>query len=113
MAAAALDPLGLPVSTVAVAGNNADDPLYIPEIQKVQRAFGQGGKTYVGDGKMAALGPRAYVARTHDYYLCPLSEKQLSQEERLALLQPVWTGLQPLQPVYRPSGTPQQSPEVG
>jgi hypothetical protein len=30
---------------VAVAGNNADDPLYIPEIRKVQRAFGMGGKT--------------------------------------------------------------------
>jgi transposase len=92
IAAAALDPLGLPVSTVAVAGNRADDPLYIPEIQKVQRAFGTGGKTYVGDGKMAALGTRAYVASTHDYYLCPLSEKQLSQAERRALLQPVWTG---------------------
>jgi transposase len=112
IAAAALDPLGLPVSTVAVAGNRADDPLYIPEIQKVQRAFGQGGKTYVGDGKMAALGTRVYVASTHDYYLCPLSEKQLSQEERRAVLQPVWPGQQPLQPVYRPQATPEQEPEL-
>src|SRR5919107_1280357 len=112
IAAAALDPLGLPVSTVAVAGNNADDPLYIPEIQKVQRAFGTGGKTYVGDGKMAALGTRAHVARTHDYYLCPLPEKQLSQAERLALLQPVWLGQQPLQPVHRPAATPEQDPEL-
>jgi transposase len=112
IAAAALDPLGLPVSTVAVAGNSADDPLYIPEIQKVQRAFGTGGKTYVGDGKMAALGTRAYVASTHDYYLCPLSEKQLSPEERRAVLQPVWTGQQPLQSVYRPQATPEPDPEL-
>src|SRR5512135_3089374 len=45
-------------------------------------------------------------------YLCPLSEKQLSQEERRALLQPVWTGQQPLQPVYRPKVTPEQEPEL-
>jgi transposase len=112
IAAAALDPLGLPVSTVVVAGNSADDPLYVPAIQEVQRAFGTGGKTYVGDCKMAALGTRASVASTRDYYLCPLSEKQLSQEERLALLQPVWTGQQPLQPVYRPPATLGQEPEL-
>lgn len=112
IAAAALDPLGLPVTTVAIAGNNADDPLYVPEIQKVQRAFGAGGKTYVGDCKMAALGTRAYVAGSQDYYLCPLSEKQLSPEERRALLQSVWTGQQPLQPVYRPPATPEQPPEL-
>ena len=54
IAAAALDPLGLPVTTLAVAGNNADDPLDVPEIQKVQCSFGAGGKTSVGDCKMAA-----------------------------------------------------------
>jgi transposase len=112
IAAAALDPLGLPVSTVAVAGHSADDPLYIPEIQEVQRSFGAGGKTYVGDCKMAALATRAYVASTQDYYLCPLSEKQLSHEERRALLQPVWTSQQPLQPVYRPQAMPEQPPEL-
>jgi transposase len=111
IAAAALDPLGLPVTTVTVAGNHADDPLYVPEIQKVPRAFGAGGKTYVGDCKMAALATRAFVASTRDYYLCPLSEKQLSPEERRALLQPVWTGQQPLLPVYRPPALPEHEPE--
>src|SRR6185295_13422312 len=38
-----------------------------------------------------------------DYYLCPLSEKQLSREDILALLQPVWQGQQALGRVYRPS----------
>jgi transposase len=28
----ALDPLGIPVTTAAVRGDRADDPLYIPEI---------------------------------------------------------------------------------
>ena len=71
----------MPVTTLVVPGNCADDPLYVPQIQKVQQAFGRGGKTYVGDCKMAALGTRAYLASTRDYYLCPLSEKQLSQED--------------------------------
>src|SRR3954452_13913303 len=61
---------------------------------------------------MAAFGTRASVASTQDYYLGPLSEKQLSQVERLALLQPVWQGQQPLQPVYRPQATPEQQPEL-
>ena len=100
---ATLDPLGMPVTTFVVPGNCADDPLYVPEVKKVQQAFGKGGKTYVGDCKMAALATRAYVASTDDYYLCPLSEAQLPREELLGLLQPVWQGQQALVRVYRPS----------
>jgi transposase len=98
-----LDPLGMPVTTLVVPGNCADDPLYIPEIQKVQQAFGKGGKTFVCDCKAAALGTRAYLASTQDYYLCPLPETQVSAQERRALLQPVWDGRQPLEQVYRPA----------
>jgi transposase len=112
IAAAALDPLGLPVTIAVVPGNCADDPLYVPQIQRVQRSFGTGGKTYVGDCKMAALDTRAYLANTQDFYLCPLSEKQLPRKDRLALLQPVWQGLQPLQQVYRPAALPQEEPEL-
>jgi transposase len=103
VALATLDPLGMPVTTFVVPGNCADDPLYVPEIQKVQRAFGQGGKTFVADCKAASLATRAYLASTQDYYLCPLPEKQVSAEQRRALLQPVWHGRQPLARVYRPA----------
>ncbi len=67
VALATLDPLGMPVTTFVVPGNCADDPLVVPEIQKVQRAFGCGGKTFVGDCKAASLGTRAYLASTQDY----------------------------------------------
>jgi transposase len=103
VAMATLDPLGMPVTTLVVPGNCADDPLYVPEIQKVQRAFAQTGKTFVMDCKGAALGTRAYLASTGDYYLCPLPETQVSAAERRALLQPVWAGLQPLEQVVRPA----------
>jgi transposase len=103
VAIATLDPLGMPVTTFVVPGNCADDPLYVPEIQKVQQAFGQGGKTFVMDCKGAALGTRAFLARTGDFYLCPLTETQLPAEKRRALLQPVWEGGPTLQQLFRPT----------
>jgi transposase len=102
IAAAVLDPLGLPLATAVVPGNTADDPLHIPAIQEVQQAFGTGGRTYVGGCKMAALTTRAFVAAGKDFYLCPLPESQISRPERRALLQPVFDGSQALQPVCRP-----------
>jgi transposase len=111
IAAAVLDPLGLPLATAVVPGNTSDDPLYVPAIQAVQQALGVGGRTYVGDCKMAALATRAFVAAGDDFYLCPLAEKQLSQADRQALLQPVWQGTQALQPVWRP-GPDEQPAEL-
>lgn len=102
VSACALDPLGLPVTSVVVAGNVADDPLYIPEIQKVHQSFGQEGKLFVGDSKMGSLATRAYLVQSGDFYLCPLSEKQMSQQQRQDRLESVWQGEQELQPVYRP-----------
>jgi transposase len=37
IAMAVLDPLGLPLTTTVVAGQTADDPLYLPEIAKVRQ----------------------------------------------------------------------------
>jgi transposase len=107
IAAAILDPLGLPLATAVVPGNTADDPLYIPAIRSVQQALGVGGRTYVGDCKMAALATRAFVATGGDCYLCPLAEAQLSRAERHELLRPVWDGTQALQQVWRPGPTGQ------
>lgn len=69
---ATLDPLGLPVATLVVPGEQADDPLYIPAIQAARPVVGQGGQLYVGDAKMAALGTRAFIASGGDYYLTAL-----------------------------------------
>ena len=110
IAAAVLDPLGLPLATAVVPGNCADDPPYIPAIRAVRPALGTGGRTDVGDCKMAALATRAVVAAGGDVYPCPLSESQLGRAERRALLLPVWDGTQALQPVRRagPEGQPDE-----
>jgi transposase len=109
VAAAALDPLGMPLATVVVPGNTADDPLYVPVIRAVQQSLGTGGRTYIGDCKMAALATRAFVAQGGDFYLCPLAESQLSRAQRRALLLPVWEGTQTLDQVRRPG--PQGQPD--
>jgi transposase len=104
IACGVLDPLGMPLVTAVVPGNSTDDPLYIPAIATVQQSIGQGGRTHVGDCKMAALATRAFVAAGQDFYLCPLSENQLSRAQRRALLQPVFAGTQALEQVWRPTG---------
>lgn len=70
---ATLDPLGLPLITTVVAGNKADDPLYVPTIEKVSKIIGKGGKLYVADSKLSSIRNRAKIASTGDYYLCPLT----------------------------------------
>jgi transposase len=97
----ALDPLGLPLATQVVAGKGADDPLYIPAIKQVSQSLQGHGVLYVGDCKMAALSTRAYVQAQGDYYLCPLANTQVSDQELDAYLQPVWSGERPLVAVHR------------
>src|SRR3954452_19613792 len=111
VAAAVLDPLGLPLATAVVPGNSTDDPLYVPAIRSVQQSLGVGGRTYVGDCKMAALATRAFVAAGGDFYLCPLAEAQLSRAERREVWGPAWDGAQALAQVWRP-GLKEQPDEL-
>ena len=98
---AMLDPLGLPLVTQVVAGNSADDPLYVPAILQAQASIGVGGKTYIGDGKMAALATRALLVASQDYYLFPLGEKQLSKNARAALIGAALRGAVEIEPIKR------------
>ncbi len=97
----ALDPLGLPLGVTIVGGQRADDGLYVPAIQQVQQTLGQAGLLYVGDCKMAALATRAYVQRSGDFYLCPLSGVQVSEATLQRLVAPVQAGIQPLRTIER------------
>jgi transposase len=93
IAMAVLDPLGLPLTTTVVAGQTADDPLYLPEIAKVRQIARTSGLTYVGDCKMAAISTRAEIVAHQDYYLCPLSAKQMPEAELDRVLDPVFRGV--------------------
>ncbi|MEO0396318.1 MAG: DUF4277 domain-containing protein, partial [Cyanobacteria bacterium P01_A01_bin.137] len=111
---AALDPLGMPVSTSVVSGNRADDPLYIPEIKQVQTYLSKSGLLYVGDSKMSSIETRGYLAKSENDYLCPLPEVQVSNADLAELLAPMFRGEDVLESIAVPdvnaSGT--RSPET-
>ena len=98
---ATLDPLGLPVVTDVVAGERADDPLYVPAIQRARESLERRGLLYVGDCKMAALATRAFVQAGKDFYLCPMSKKQVPPDLLATYLAPIWAGEQSLTPICR------------
>lgn len=70
---AALDPLGLPLVTEVMAGNAADDPLYVPAVDRVLQIIDGLGLLFIGDCKMSALATRAHIAHLQHHYLCPLA----------------------------------------
>jgi transposase len=108
---AALDPLGMPLATLVVPGNVADDPLYAPAIRQARQVVGQGERLYIGDNKMAALQTRAFVQAGGDYYLTALPQTGDVPELLESLLQPVWERKQALERVYAaPEG--QEPPQL-
>ena len=74
MMLASLDPLGLPLVVDVVAGNRADDPLYIPSYRRMKKIVKRQGLLIVGDSKMSALKTRAVIVDGKDYYLTPLAD---------------------------------------
>ncbi|MDU9049268.1 MAG: IS1634 family transposase [Candidatus Electrothrix sp. Rat3] len=68
----ALDPLGMPLATDVVSGEKADDPLYLPVIERVHNALQKTGVLYCGDCKMSSLETRTYIRSLYNHYLSPL-----------------------------------------
>ena len=106
---AVLDPLGMPLATDVVSGERADDPLYMPCIERVQASLGRHGLFSVGDCKMASRETRARIAAAGDFYLCPLPQVQLAEGEFDAALEAVCHGEHVLSAVVRegPKGQPE------
>lgn len=98
---ASLDPLGLPLATQVVEGNEADDPLYEPVIKQVRNILKQEGVLYVGDCKMAAITTRAGIETAKDYYLMPLPATIIPPEVLDTYLKPVCSPPQVLEPICR------------
>jgi transposase len=73
MMLASLDPLGLPLVVDVVAGNEGDDPLYVPSYQRAKEVLKRQGILVVGDSKMSAIGTRGEIVGGGDYYLMPLA----------------------------------------
>ncbi len=76
MMLASLDPLGLPLAVDIVAGDRADDPLYLPCYRRVKQVLPESGVLVVGDSKMSALNTRAAIVAEDDFYLTPLAHRK-------------------------------------
>lgn len=109
---ATLDPLGLAVGIQVVSGEKADDPLYIPAIDQVRQNVGRSGLFYVGDSKMMSQETRLHLAAGGDTYLGPFSKVQMPDETLAKLLEPVWSGAQPLETLERKGAKIAQGCEV-
>lgn len=86
MMVASLDPMGLPVAVDVVAGNRADDRLYVPVYRRVKETIPEQGLLVVGDSKMSALATRAAIVSGKDHYLVPLAHLKDEPELLPALL---------------------------
>jgi len=109
-----LDPLGLPLAVAVVAGDRADDPLYLPAYRRIRQTLDKVGVLYVGDCKMGALETRATMQAGDDFYLLPLAQVGATPAELTAQLQRLAAGEVTLTPIYRPedlAATPDQSPD--
>lgn len=96
----ALDPLGLPLVTDVVSGEKADDPLYIPAVERIVQMLDVLGLLFVGDCKMSALGTRAHIQRLEHHYLCPLALSGDNAELLSEWVQQAIDGEHVLRPVY-------------
>jgi transposase len=67
-----LDPVGVPLATAVVSGEQADAPQYIPTWKRMVAMIGHAAFLTVGDCKLASLANRAQIHAGDGYYLAPL-----------------------------------------
>jgi len=76
-----LDPAGVPLVTGTLPGNQADDPLYWPTWQRMERIIGHPQWLFVGDSKLPSAETIARIHRAGGWFLAPLPLKgQVPQE---------------------------------
>ncbi|CAG0933074.1 hypothetical protein TFLX_02882 [Thermoflexales bacterium] len=67
-----LDPVGVPLATAVVSGEQADDPHYVPTWKRLRAVIGHADFLTVGDCKLASLANRAQIHAGEGFYWTPL-----------------------------------------
>ncbi len=76
-----LDPAGVPLVSSTVAGNQADDRVYWPTWQRMERVIGHPDWLIVGDSKLHSAENLARIHRAGGWFLAPIPMKgQVAQE---------------------------------
>lgn len=81
LAAASLDPLGMPLVSEVVSGETADDGLYCGLIERVNHSLGKSGLLFVGDCKMSSIENRMDIEAGGHRYLSPLPQTGNTAQE--------------------------------
>ena len=100
--AGALDPLGLPLATAVVSGEQADDGLYIPIIDRSVTMLEKTGLLFVGDCKMSAWATRVHIHASQQHYLTPLALTGNTAEDMKTWIQDGLNGTHQLTQIYAP-----------
>ena len=108
----ALDPLGLPLATDVVSGEQADDGLYVPLIERMLTILDRAGLLFVGDCKLSGLATRAYLRGRGHHYLAPLALTGDTAAEMTAWIQAALSGRQALTPIPLVDGQGHALPKV-
>lgn len=104
-----LDPAGVPLLTNTLAGQAADDPLYLPAWREMAKTIGHTHFLYVADCKAAALATRASIDREQGSYLFPLP---MTGDTPALLRQWVLSPPAPAAEIYLPDVTDKQGHPV-
>ena len=70
---ATLDPLGMPLIGATLAGNGADDPLYLPTWRRLVELIGHKDFLFLADCKASSWSNRAQIDREGGIYCFPLA----------------------------------------
>ena len=77
---ATLAPYPLPMAVDIIKGSGPDVDHYMSVIHRAKHTLGGSGHLFVGDSQLGSYTNRKAIADNQDYYLCPLSGKQCSNE---------------------------------
>lgn len=69
---ATLDPMGMPLVSVTLEGNGADDPLYFPTWEKMVKVIGHKNFVFIADCKAGSIATRAAIAVNGGIYCVPV-----------------------------------------
>jgi transposase len=68
-----LDPVGVPLVTATLPGEQADGPIYLPQWQRLVQIIGHAEFVLVADSKLSSRHNRAQLQAQGGFYLCPLA----------------------------------------
>jgi len=91
-----LDPVGLPLATATLSGEQADDPNYIPIGERLVATIGRSHFLTVADCKLASLANRAYIHSHGGFYLAPLPMTGTTPQDLRQWVRPPPVRLQPI-----------------